>query len=315
MNTTLSALDARVLGSLIEKQLTTPDQYPLSINALVNACNQKSNRDPLTSLDERTVQDTVDGLKKRHLILEKSGFGSRVPKYHQIFCNTEFGTLKLQPIETGILCELLLRGPQTPGELRARVARMAPVTDVNEIEHALEAMRTRAAGPLVVQLPREPNRRDARYAQLFTDTPIVESASEATEPEPVASSMASRSETIASLSARVEALEHEVANCVPSWKDFRKNGEDKIAPVVTQERPWIGRACGVPSSERAAHLPPGEAARLQGEQERRAPGFRRPQHARSWVTTDATSIRCCRMFFGAQPNCIVRFGAHSTARQ
>ncbi|HPF26389.1 MAG TPA: DUF480 domain-containing protein [Steroidobacteraceae bacterium] len=211
MNIQLSTLDARVLGSLIEKQLTTPDQYPLSINALVNACNQKSNRDPAMALEERAVQETVDSLKKRHLILEKSGFGSRVPKYHQIFCNTEFGTLKLQPVETGILCELLLRGPQTPGELRARVARMAQVTDVGEIERALEAMRTRVAGPLVVQLPREPNRRDARYAQLFTAMPVVESAREADEPAPIASITASKSETIATLTARIESLEQEVA--------------------------------------------------------------------------------------------------------
>ncbi|MCB1623657.1 MAG: DUF480 domain-containing protein [Pseudomonadales bacterium] len=169
MNIQLSALDARILGSLIEKQLTTPDQYPLSINALVNACNQKSNRDPLMTLDQVTVQQAVDALKKRHLILEKSGFGSRVPKYHQIFCNTEFGTLKLSPIETGILCELLLRGPQTPGELRARVARMAVVSDVSEIENSLEAMRLRPEGTLVTKLAREPNRRDSRYAQLFTE--------------------------------------------------------------------------------------------------------------------------------------------------
>ena len=125
MNIRLTAIEARIIGALIEKQITTPDQYPLSLNALVNACNQKSNREPLMQLDEPTVKFVVDGLARRHLVVEKSGFGSRVPKYQQIFCNTEFGSLKFTPQETAIMCELLLRGPQTPGELRSRVPRMA----------------------------------------------------------------------------------------------------------------------------------------------------------------------------------------------
>ena len=118
-HTTLTAIEARIIGALIEKQITTPDQYPLSLNALVNACNQKSNREPLMQVDEPTVKFVVDGLARRHMVVEKSGFGSRVPKYQQIFCNTEFGSLKFTPQETAIVCELLLRGPQTPGELRA----------------------------------------------------------------------------------------------------------------------------------------------------------------------------------------------------
>ena len=127
MNIHLSALEARIIGCLIEKAITTPDQYPLSLNSLTNACNQKSNRDPVLDLDERTVQETVDGLAKKHLVLEKSGFGSRVPKYQHRFCNTGFGTLEFSPQETAILCELLLRGPQTPGELRTRASRMAEI--------------------------------------------------------------------------------------------------------------------------------------------------------------------------------------------
>ena len=136
MNIRLSAIEARIIGSLIEKQITTPDQYPLSLNALVNACNQKSNREPLMQLDEPTVKFVVDSLARRHLVVEKSGFGSRVPKYQQIFCNTEFGSLKFTPQETAIICELLLRGPQTPGELRGRVPRMAELPDPNVIETA-----------------------------------------------------------------------------------------------------------------------------------------------------------------------------------
>jgi uncharacterized protein YceH (UPF0502 family) len=118
----LSANEQRVIGCLIEKQIATPDQYPLSINALTNACNQRSNRDPVLDLDEATVQAVVDGLGRKQLVLEKSGFSSRVPKYQQLFCNTQFGSLKFSPQETAIVCELLLRGPQTPGELRSRAA-------------------------------------------------------------------------------------------------------------------------------------------------------------------------------------------------
>ena len=168
MKIELTAIEARVIGCLIEKQITTPDQYPLSLNALVNACNQKSNRDPVLELEERIVQQTVDGLGRKHLVVEKSGFGSRVPKYQHRFCNTEYGTLKFDPQELAIVCELLVRGPQTPGELRSRAARMAPVTDVSEIEAALTRLSDREDGPFVTRLAREPGRRDSRYAHLFS---------------------------------------------------------------------------------------------------------------------------------------------------
>jgi uncharacterized protein YceH (UPF0502 family) len=167
MNIELTAIEARVIGCLIEKQITTPDQYPLSLNALVNASNQKSNRDPVLELDERTVQQTLDDLGRKHFVVEKSGFGSRVPKYQHRFCNTEYGTLKLDPQELAIVCELLLRGPQTPGELRSRASRMAPFSDVSEAESALTRLSEREDGPFVVRLAREPGRRESRYAHLF----------------------------------------------------------------------------------------------------------------------------------------------------
>jgi uncharacterized protein YceH (UPF0502 family) len=169
----LTPHEARVIGCLMEKQIATPDQYPLSLNALTNACNQKSNRHPVLDLGERDVQAVVDGLMRKQLVLEKSGFGSRVPKYHQLFCNTQFGSLKFSPLQTAIVCELLLRGPQTPGELRTHAARLAPVKDVSEIEEAVEELMTRPAGPCIVKLAREPGRRESRYAQLFTG-PITE---------------------------------------------------------------------------------------------------------------------------------------------
>src|SRR6187431_2830453 len=155
MNIELTALEARVIGCLIEKQVTTPDQYPLSLNALVNACNQKSNRDPVLDVDERAVQQVVDGLSRKHLVMERTGYGSRVPKYQHVFCNTEFGSLKFTPLETAIICELLVRGPQTPGELRTRASRLTEGSDVAHVEAALEALMARADGPFVTRLARE----------------------------------------------------------------------------------------------------------------------------------------------------------------
>jgi uncharacterized protein len=211
MNIRLSAIEARIIGSLIEKQITTPDQYPLSLNALVNACNQKSNREPLMQLDEPTVKAAVDGLYKRHFVVEKSGFGSRVPKYQQIFCNTEFGSLRFTPQETAIVCELLLRGPQTPGELRGRIPRMAELPDPDIVEGLLESLASRPEGALVAQLAREPGRRDSRWANLFEELPVaVAETAEAPVPRATVSVSASAAPTT-DLVARVAALEAEVA--------------------------------------------------------------------------------------------------------
>ena len=212
MNIRLTAIEARIIGSLIEKQITTPDQYPLSLNALVNACNQKSNREPLMQLDEPTVKFVVDGLARRHFVVEKSGFGSRVPKYQQIFCNTEFGSMKFTPQETGIICELLLRGPQTPGELRARVPRMSDLPDPNVIETLLEGLANRPDGALVKQLPREVGRRDSRWTQLFEELPEnLSYAPPESSPVGSPSAPAPRASAGAELAARVAALEDSVA--------------------------------------------------------------------------------------------------------
>jgi len=201
----LSATEARVIGCLIEKEITTPEQYPLSLNALTNACNQKSNRDPVLELDEATVQRTLDQLVKRYLVSEHGGFGSRVAKYQHRFCNTEYGTLKFTPQELGIVCELLLRGPQTPGELRSRASRLCPLKDVTEVEHALEQLARREDGPYVKRLPREPGKRESRYAHLFGGE--VFAADE--EENPTAA--ARQSETILRLEERIARLEAEMA--------------------------------------------------------------------------------------------------------
>jgi uncharacterized protein len=215
MNIELAPLEARVIGCLIEKQITTPDQYPLSLNALVNACNQKSNRDPIMEVDERTVQDTLDQLARKHFVIEKSGFGSRVPKYQHRFCNTEYGTLKLTAQELAIVCELLVRGPQTPGELRTRASRMASFSDVGQVEAALESLRTREDGPFVVRLPREAGRRDSRYAHLFSGAVAVPATS--SEPATVADSSAA-----VETSARLDRLEEQLQRLHAELEDLKR---------------------------------------------------------------------------------------------
>ena len=167
MNIILTPNEARVIGCLLEKQRTTPEHYPLSLNALTNACNQKSNRDPVLELDEPTVQDTIDALIKKGHVSEKTGFGSRVTKYQHRFCNTEFGTLEFSDQEVGIVCVLLLRGPQTPGELRTRTERLCRFQDIHEVESTLDQLMQREDGPFLTKLTREPGKREARFAHRF----------------------------------------------------------------------------------------------------------------------------------------------------
>jgi uncharacterized protein YceH (UPF0502 family) len=208
----LSPVEARVIGCLIEKQITTPDQYPLSLNALTNACNQKSNRDPVMSLGETEVQQLVDLLVRKHVVMERSGFGSRVPKYQHCYCNTEFSGLKFTPQELAIVCELLLRGPQTPGELRSRAARMAAFADSAEVERALEALASRAEGAVVQRLPRQPGRREARYAQLLTGELSADLTAEPTAiVEPAAHAVAADDARVDLLEAELRTLRTELA--------------------------------------------------------------------------------------------------------
>lgn len=196
----LSAVEARVIGSLLEKQVTTPEQYPLSVNGVVTACNQKTNREPVMSLSERDVQEALDELVKRHYLRTVSGFGNRVTKYEQRFCNSEFGALKLSPQEVALVATLMLRGPQTPGELRSRVGRMYEFADMAEVESALEGLANREDGPFVARLPREPGKRESRYMHLFSG-----------ETETLVAAVEAVSAPADSLTQRVEALEAEVA--------------------------------------------------------------------------------------------------------
>lgn len=159
----LTATEARIFGSLIEKDITTPDNYPLSLNSLINACNQKSNRDPVMTLDEQTVRDALDGLNQKNLAGTASGADSRVTKYE----HRAYDALKLGRREIAILCELLIRGPQTPGELRGRSERMHRFEDIADVLTTLQRL-IQWDPPLVAMLPRQPGTKESRYAQLMT---------------------------------------------------------------------------------------------------------------------------------------------------
>lgn len=224
MKVDLTPEEARVIGALLEKEITTPDQYPLSLNALTSACNQKSNREPVMNLAQRDVQRLLDGLSKRALVVDRSGFGSRVPKYRHLFCNTEFGSRRFSPAEVAMICELLLRGPQTPGELRTHGARLHPFRDVEEVDAVLEALAAREDGPYVVRLARVPGQREARYAHLFSGEPPAAEP----EPEPERSHEAVPADGSApSTAERLARLEAEVGRLGAALAALqRKLGED-----------------------------------------------------------------------------------------
>ena len=199
---------ARVIGCLIEKSITTPDQYPLTLNALTNACNQKSSRDPVMSLSQGEVQHTVRTLEAKHLVRTAENFKSRTEKYTQRFCNTRYSDLQLDPAEVAIVCLLLLRGPQTPGELRARSGRLHTFPDNDDVVTTLDGLMNREAGPLVVKLPRMPGRKDSEYMHLFCGPVDIEAhVAEASVARPAAPQRGG----IAELSERVERLEAELA--------------------------------------------------------------------------------------------------------
>jgi len=198
----LNPQEARVIGCLLEKQVTTPEQYPLSINGVVTACNQKTNREPVMTLSEAQVQDQLDTLVKRHYLRTVSGFGNRVTKYEQRFCNSEFGDLKLSTAEVALVTTLLLRGAQTPGELRGRAQRMHEFGDMAEVESTLERLANREDGPFVVRLPREPGKRESRYMHLFSGEVDVQAMASAQPDAPLVDD---------DLRSRVDALEGEVA--------------------------------------------------------------------------------------------------------
>lgn len=210
----LTAHEARVLGCLLEKSVITPDQYPLTLNALTNACNQKSSREPVMALEPGTVKATIRSLQDKHLVRVEENFRTQVEKYSQRLCNTPFSDYQFDPAQFAIVCVLLLRGPRTPGELRANSGRLHTFADNDAVLTALEALATREGGPVVAELAMQPGRRDAQWMHLFAGAvpaaPGRAAAAEVTarsEPPPATGS-ATR---IAQLEARIDSLEAELA--------------------------------------------------------------------------------------------------------
>ena len=218
MELTLSEDEVRVLGALIEKDITTPEYYPLSLNALVNACNQKSNRDPAMQLDEDAVRDALEGLAEQRMAGPARGADSRVTKYEQ----------RLQEVfnftraEIAVLCVLLLRGPQTPGELRGRAERMHRFETLEDVQAALQKLMQREP-PLAKVLPRRPGTKESRYAHLFAGD-VVEADVPALAGATVGRNLAD-AERIARLEEEVAALRREVAEVKDQLERFRKQFE------------------------------------------------------------------------------------------
>jgi uncharacterized protein YceH (UPF0502 family) len=208
MESPLDVVGVRVLGSLIEKQITTPDIYPLTLNALTTACNQTSNRDPVLDLDEATVSKSLEELARRSLVRGVHRSDSRVLRYRPLVSES----LKLHPAETAVLCVLMLRGTQTAGEIRTRTARLFEFPDLAQLDVTLQSLMT-LSKPLVAQLPRRPGQKEMRYAHLLSgepqaDPPGQSVAEERLEPD------------------RVEVLEREVASLRAELTELRARFEE-----------------------------------------------------------------------------------------
>jgi uncharacterized protein YceH (UPF0502 family) len=214
----LSEVEVRIVGSLIEKESTTPDNYPLSLNALTNACNQTSNRDPVVAYDEDMVLHAVEALRKRNLVRAVQQSGSRVMKYRHMMADT----MLLEPRQAAALCVLMLRGPQTVGEIKTRTERLASFDSLEQVEATLNELIQRQAGALVTRLPRRPGQKEARYAHLLAGEVFVDA--EALEPEaPVRASTSP--DRIAALEQTVAELRSEVAELRGQLEAFRRQFE------------------------------------------------------------------------------------------
>jgi hypothetical protein len=214
----LNDVEVRVLGALIEKQISTPDYYPMTLNALMNACNQKSSRDPVVTYDEQTVMSGLDGLRDKKLTYVFHGSESRVAKYGHIF-DKSFG---LTAGELAAMCVLLLRGAQTPGEIRTRTASLYNFADLGEVETALEELSQKEPDALVIRLPRQPGARESRYVHLLSGKPDIEEIAAAPRSEPVRVSASAGNERIAKLEEEVKQLREELELLRQQFSEFRK---------------------------------------------------------------------------------------------
>ena len=218
MTDTLTDVEVRVIGSLIEKESTTPDNYPLSVNALTNACNQTSNREPVVDYDEDTVVHAVEALRKRNLVRAVQQSGSRVIKYRHMMADT----MTLDPRQAAAMCVLMLRGPQTVGEIKTRTERLATFDSLEQVEGTLNSLIERPAGALVVRLPRKPGQKEARYAHLLAGDVVVDT--DDAEP-PVRASVGAGPDRIGALEQTVAELRTEVAELRGQLEAFRRQFE------------------------------------------------------------------------------------------
>jgi uncharacterized protein len=214
MSEHLTETEARILGALVEKQLTTPEYYPLTLNALVAACNQKTNREPVVSYDEQTVQKTLDVLRDKNLVYVFYGSTSRVPKYKHMMPQV----FELESSETAVICVLMLRGAQTLGELRERTHRLYEFSGVGEVSETLDNL-SRRDEPLIVKLERQAGQKEARYAHL-----LCGEVASYQPPEKVSRSTAN-DERIEKLEQEVESLKSELNEFKENFEEFRKQFE------------------------------------------------------------------------------------------
>lgn len=221
MNPILTEIEARVLGSLIEKEIATPEYYPLTLRALTAACNQKSNRDPAMDLPEKDVARGLEGLREKKLAWEVAAFGSRVQKYKHNLPEV----LPLTPPQTAVLCELMLRGPQTVGELKTRASRLHPFVDLEQVELALQELMNRPEGAVVVRLPRESGRREPRHAHTLCGEVTVTPAEAVPAPDAAILEVRSENERLARMEQELAALKDEVAFLKQHFEDFRRQLE------------------------------------------------------------------------------------------
>ncbi len=213
MEMVLSETEIRVLGCLMEKEITTPEYYPLSLNALIVACNQKTNRDPVVSYSECTVAEAIDRLREKGLIIDVRD--ARVPKYDNYFADS----LGLNPQENAVMCVLMLRGAQTPGEIRGRAERMHDFAELSDVEATLDGLAARQEGPLVVKLPRQPGHKENRYACMLGGDIDVDSL------EVEVPGLCSENERFGRLETELETLRDEVRQLREQFVEFRKQFE------------------------------------------------------------------------------------------
>ena len=219
MSYDLSMEEIRVLGALIEKENTTPDYYPLTLNGLLNACNQKSNREPVVQFQDRDVLKAIDDLRDRQFAWVVKTVESRVPKFEQNFAKKLDLTLQ----ELAVLCVLMLRGPQTIGEIRARCARIYPFDSMEEVEITLDALAQRESDALVCRLPLQPGRKEARFAHVLSGEPDLQV--ETVSHEVVQSPVYAESAQIKDLEERVAALEQSLSSLAEEFNSFKAQFE------------------------------------------------------------------------------------------